>query len=273
MSLGAYNGNVGYNFSNYQARIIGGTGGTFGSGNSWYNTATVRSIGWHHARIIMGIPNSTNAAPVSVYIDDMFNPTVSSPTAGTNGFNLIELNHAFTGSVSNQFYYDDLTFRADNDPWIIEQPVSQAVNSNQPATFQTVAVGTAYQWQFNGTNIPTATGSSYSIASVQITNQGTYACLVSGANGVLSTVPATLSLIGPAQPGSFTSINYDSVQQTISLNMTGTPTTNYVLQSTANLQQGWIDIATLSGTNGVFQYTDLSAATNAQRFYRLRVAP
>ena len=62
MSLGAYNGNTGYNYSNYQARIIGGTG-NFGSGNSWYNTATLRSVGWHHARIVVGIPNASNHRP------------------------------------------------------------------------------------------------------------------------------------------------------------------------------------------------------------------
>jgi hypothetical protein len=273
MSLGAYNGNTGYNFSNYQARIIGGTGGTFGSGNSWYNTATVRSIGWHHARVIAGIPNFTNAAPISMYIDDMFNPTVTSPSAGTNGFNLIELNHAFSGTVANQFYYDDLTFRADNDPWIVEQPASLVVNSNQSATFQTVAVGTAYEWQFNGTNISGANGSSYTIGSAQGTNQGTYVCLVTGANGVLASAPATLSLIGPAQPGRFTSIYYQPIQNAIALGMTGTPYSNYVLQYTPDLQQGWNDLATLSATNGILRYTDPGAVTNAQRFYRLRNGP
>jgi DNA-binding beta-propeller fold protein YncE len=207
MSLGAYNGNTGYNYSNYQARIIGGSG-TFGSQNSWYNTATLRSVGWHHARIIVGIPNSSDYAPVSMYIDNMTNATVTSPTCTNFGFNLIELNHDMSSTAGAGWYYDSLTFRAANDPWIIEQPVSQAVNLGQPASFTTVAVGTAYQWQFNGNNINGATNSAYSIASVADANVGSYACIITGTNGALATSPATLTLTGPpsivAQPQSLT---------------------------------------------------------------------
>ena len=203
MSLGAYNGS-GFNVSFYQARIINGAG-NFGSGNSWYNTPTPRSVGWHHARIVFGIPNAANYAPVSMYIDNMTNATVTSPTSGTNtGFNLIEMNHA----NGNSGYYDDLTFRAANDPWIIEQPANQAVNLGQPASFTTVAVGTAYQWQFNGSNLNGATTSAYSIASVAATNAGSYACMISGTNGTITNIPAALTLTGPpsivAQPGSLT---------------------------------------------------------------------
>ena len=271
LSLGTFN-SAGYNYSNYQARVIGGSGGTFGSGNSWYNTSTVRSIGWHHARIIMGIPNFTNAAPVSMFIDDMLTPAVTSPTAGTNGFNLIEMNHQFS-KLGYLFYYDDLTFRADNDPWIIEQPVSQTVNAGQAVSFNTVAVGTAYQWQLNGTNIPGATTSSYNVAAAGSTNAGTYACLISGANGVLPTTPAILSLIAPAQPGHF-----DSQQLlgdgSIQLFMSGTPYTNYTLEFTPDLGAiSWNPLTNLSGTNGLFQFNDFSSTSNSQRFYRLRVAP
>jgi hypothetical protein len=267
MSLGAYNGNVGYNYSNYQARIIGGSGGTFGSGNSWYNTATLRSIGWHRARVIAGIPNATNSPPISMFIDDMINPTVTSPTAGTNGFNLIELNHQFS-KVGYGFYYDDMAFRAANDPWIIEQPVSLTVNEGQPASFNIVAVGTGYQWQRNGTNLSGATSSSYTVAAAGPTNTGTYACLVSGANGVLSSTPAVLALIRPAQPGHFDSLVMQP-DHSLKLFMSGTPDTNYLLEVSATLTN-WSPLTALSGTNGQFQYVDPSPATNAERFYRLR---
>jgi sugar lactone lactonase YvrE len=198
MSLGAFNAS-GFNVSCYQARILGGSG-SFGSGNSWYNTATLRSVGWHHARVVVGIPSpATLLAPVSMYVDNMTNATVTSPVDGTNnvvfpGFNVIEMNHA---SSTTSGYYDDLTFRAANDPWIIEQPVSQSVNAGQAALFNTVAVGTAYQWQFNGTTIAGATTSAYGIASAAATNAGNYACVISGTNGTITTSLAALTVISP----------------------------------------------------------------------------
>jgi hypothetical protein len=208
MSLGTYNGSTGYNYSNYQARIIGGSG-NFGSANSWYNTPTLRSVGWHHARIIVGIPNpSTLLAPIWMYVDNMTNATVTSlNSTNASGFNLIELNH-YSSAGGTGWYYDDLTFRAADDPWIIEQPVSQSAAPGQLALFTIVAVGTAYQWQFNGTNIGGATTSTYGIASVAATNFGSYACVITGTNGTLTSSQAVLTVTGPpaivAQPGSLT---------------------------------------------------------------------
>ena len=199
---GAYN-TTGYNVSYYQARIMGGAG-TFGSGTSWYNATTPRSVGWHHARIVVGIPNvSALMAPVAMYIDNMTNATVTG-TATNAAFNLIEMNHAngYSG------YYDNLTFRAANDPWIVEQPVSMSAAPGQPASFSTVAVGTGYQWQFNGNNIAGATTSAYSLASVAATNFGSYTCAITGTNGTLTSSQAVLTVTGPpaivGQPGSLT---------------------------------------------------------------------
>ena len=112
------------------------------------------------------------------------------------GYNLIELNHYSTAAGAG-WYYDDLTFRAANDPWIIEQPVGQTVNAGQPVSFTTVAVGTAYQWQFNGANISGATSSAYSIASVAATNAGSYACVISGTNGTVTSAVALLTVLVP----------------------------------------------------------------------------
>jgi sugar lactone lactonase YvrE len=206
MSLGAYNGNTGYNYLYYQARIIGGSG-TFGSGNSWYNTTALRSVGWHHARIVVGIPNAADYAPISMYVDNMLNATVAS--GGTNlGYNLIELNHDMASASGTGWYYDDFTFRAANDPWIIEQPGTQSASPGQPASFSTVAVGTGYQWQFNGASIAGATTSSYKITSVAATNFGSYACVITGTNGSITTTQAVLTVTGPpaivAQPASLT---------------------------------------------------------------------
>lgn len=195
VSLGMYNGNPGYDSTKYQARIIGGTGGTFGSLNSWYNTTTTRSVGWHHARIVVGIADITGNAPISMFIDDMTNATVSSPTVATVGFDLIELNHEMS-TTGFSGYYDDLTFRAANDPWIIEQPNSTTVVAGNSATLTTVAIGTGYQWKLNGNPVSGATTSAYTITSATGSDAGTYTCAVTGTNGTISTSAAVVTVTG-----------------------------------------------------------------------------
>ena len=188
MSLGAYNV-AGFTKTNYQARIVGATGFT----NGWFNTVALRSVGWHHARIVVGIPTGNNA-PVQMFIDNMSNATFSyTNSGGTNGFNLIELN-ANVYSASNGGYYDDISFQSANDPWIAQQPSSLTVSAGSSATFTTVAVGTAYQWQFNGANIAGATSSIYTLTNAQPANAGNYTCIVTGANGTVTTSAATLTV-------------------------------------------------------------------------------
>jgi sugar lactone lactonase YvrE len=268
MSLGTFN-SVGYSYSNYQARIVGATGGF--NGNGWFNTTTIRSIGWHHARMVVGIPSAGNFAPVWMYVDNMTNATFNYATTGvTVGFNLIELNHSMS-KVGYGGYYDDVTFRAANDPWIVEQPISQTVDPGLGVLFNTVAIGTAYQWQFNGTNIGGANGSSYALLSVSASDAGNYACLISGANGTIATSNALLTVNGPPLPGHFDGIvvlGNGSVQ----LTMSGSANTNYTLLAATNLP-AWSTLTLLPSSNGVFQYIDASANTTTQRFYRLKLGP
>ncbi|HZQ45385.1 MAG TPA: immunoglobulin domain-containing protein, partial [Verrucomicrobiae bacterium] len=190
MSLGAANV-PGYNVGVYQARIVGATGGI--NTNGWFNTTVARSVGWHHARIIVGIPTG-NSGPVTMFIDNMTNAVLSYASSGVNvGFNLIEINSAF-GGVNTGGYFDDVTFRAANDPWIAQQPASTTVTAGQNAKFTTVAVGTAYQWQFNSSNLSGGTTSAYTVTNAQSGNAGTYTCIITGTNGTVTTTPATLTV-------------------------------------------------------------------------------
>ena len=88
-------------------------------------------------------------------------------------------------------------------PTIQEQPQSQKVDVFSAATFSVTASGRPapnYQWYFDGAVINGATGSSYSLASVQTTNAGTYTVTVTNAMGSVTSTPATLT-INPSQPG------------------------------------------------------------------------
>jgi len=79
---------------------------------------------------------------------------------------------------------------------IYTQPLPQEVFSGDSVTFSVGAGGSGlfYQWTLNGTNIYGATGSSYTILNVNANNAGDYACIVSNADGTVTTQAATLTV-------------------------------------------------------------------------------
>jgi pectin methylesterase-like acyl-CoA thioesterase len=83
-------------------------------------------------------------------------------------------------------------------PNIITNPISQTVNYASPATFSVLATGIpnpTYQWQHAGTNLPSATSSSLTIASTTLNDGGTYAVIVTtpAGNATSSTVTLTVN--------------------------------------------------------------------------------
>ena len=66
-------------------------------------------------------------------------------------------------------------------PAITAQPTNLSVVEGANAGFSVTASGTSplsYQWQFNGAGVTGATGTSLTLASVQPTNGGSYAVVV-----------------------------------------------------------------------------------------------
>ncbi len=84
-------------------------------------------------------------------------------------------------------------------PSITLNPVGRSVPSGLPTTFNASASGIptpSYQWQLNGTNIPGATGLSYSIGAVGTNNLGFYHLVASNSVGVAVSADAQLTF-GP----------------------------------------------------------------------------
>ncbi|HEX8999648.1 MAG TPA: immunoglobulin domain-containing protein, partial [Blastocatellia bacterium] len=80
---------------------------------------------------------------------------------------------------------------------ITTQPVSQNKVTGQSATFSVVATGTGtltYQWRKGGVNIPGATASSYTIASVVPADAGNYDVVVTGTCGSVTSNLAVLNI-------------------------------------------------------------------------------
>jgi len=80
-------------------------------------------------------------------------------------------------------------------PLVQTQPADQYVAAGGSATFSVMASGSSavsYQWKFNGSAIPGATGSSYTIASVQSSNAGPYTVTVTDTDGSVTSNAANL---------------------------------------------------------------------------------
>ena len=88
-------------------------------------------------------------------------------------------------------------------PIITSQPQSQAVVQGKAASFAVTATGSApltYQWLFFGTNISSATNSSLTFASIQLTNAGNYTVMVSNNLGFTNSANAVLQVLPPDAP-------------------------------------------------------------------------
>jgi hypothetical protein len=85
-------------------------------------------------------------------------------------------------------------------PLITTQPVAQSVAIGANVTFAALATGSAplaYQWCFNTVPITGANNSFFTKTSVQLSDAGEYSVLVTNNAGLVSSIPATLTVIEP----------------------------------------------------------------------------
>ncbi|MFC1859063.1 immunoglobulin domain-containing protein [Thermodesulfobacteriota bacterium] len=89
------------------------------------------------------------------------------------------------------------TLIVNDPPEIATHPQSQTLNPGETATFNIVATGAGpltYQWSRGGVDIDGANASSYSITSVQESDEGDYACHVANNAGSDTSDPAALTV-------------------------------------------------------------------------------
>ena len=83
-------------------------------------------------------------------------------------------------------------------PAITNQPKNRTALLGEPVSFSVGVSGTAplsFQWRFNASPIPGATGSTYLIASPAFANAGRYSVLVTNAFGTMLSSNAVLSIV------------------------------------------------------------------------------
>ncbi|HWV98768.1 MAG TPA: immunoglobulin domain-containing protein [Candidatus Acidoferrum sp.] len=107
----------------------------------------------------------------------------STSADGINPFGLTNVTAIASGGGSNLVLNN-------GTPSLSAWPTNQAVYTGMPAAFNAAVVPgpvpVSLQWQFNGTNLPGANGSSLSLTNVQMMDAGTYSLLVTNVYGAVT---------------------------------------------------------------------------------------
>jgi hypothetical protein len=152
-------------------------------------------------------------------------------------------------------------------PLIVNQPVSQTIILGQPVSFSVDVTGLApftYQWQKNGTNLPSATSRILTLNPTAFSDLGSYRVLVTNPLGTETSAYATLTVVD--QP-ILSLLGYTNSVPTLLVKWY--PGSNCVLQASADLIT-WTPIR----TNLVpFTFADTNAPLFEKRFYRSRSEP
>ena len=128
-----------------------------------------------------------------------------------------------------------------------------------------------YQWRFNGTNLPGATGQSLPLLNVQRRHGGVYSVQVSNAFDVAVSSNATLTVLVPPIQILGTGTSF-SAPGHFTLNFTGDSNTVFAIETSTNLLD-WTQTGTVTNITGTVLYDDGTAGSSPYRFYRLRIVP
>jgi hypothetical protein len=159
-----------------------------------------------------------------------------------------------------------------NPPAITTQPLSQAVGAGATVTFSAVATGTgpmSYQWVFNGSPIPGATGSSYSRNNVQDADSGAYSLAVTNLAGAATSDPAMLLVNTPPTLAAIPSRTVHAGSLVVvTVTATDPEATPQTLNFSLDAAPGG---AVIDPGSGVFNWTPSAAFTDTTNTVTVRV--
>lgn len=154
-------------------------------------------------------------------------------------------------------------------PTITINPVSQTVCSGSPVTFIIGASGNptpTYQWRKNTTNIPGATGISYTIASTSPGDVGSYDCVATNSCGSATSTAATLTVNTAAaitsNPSSQAICSGSNVTFTVTASGSPTPTFQW-RKNGSNIGGATSSSYTINGVTGTDAASYDCVATNS----------
>lgn len=154
-------------------------------------------------------------------------------------------------------------------PMITTQPEPVNILRGSNVTFASFGVGNpnpSFLWTLNGTNLPGATNSTFTLTNVTTNNTGNYAMVATNYNGSATSQVVLLEVYASATP---LLTAYSVSNNQISFTVSGITNSTYLVQATSDLRlTNWVDLYTGLVT---YIYFDPSGITNTnypQRFYR-----
>ncbi len=180
------------------------------------------------------------------------------------------------GGASNNITTQNFTVTVINPnlPKITQPLTNMVVTAGQSTTLRVTATSKAplkYQWRFNGTNLPSATGASLTLKNVSASRAGSYSVAVYNSYGstnsaaklsVYPTLAAALAATKPALAPAQTSVT--QAKGSFSFVVSGTTGAQYVVQASSDLVH-WTAVQT---NTAPFTYVEANTASFPKRFYR-----
>ena len=204
-------------------------------------------------------------------------PIINNPAETGNLTLWVDLSNPTNGAISGMPYAALVTIVESNltfttPPNLIVQQTNETIIEGQNATISVVASGAqplTSQWRKNGANIAGATNATYTIASAQITDAGTYTVMVSNSAGVIITTGAALG-INP-----FHITNVARQTNSVLIAWTAPSGSTNVVQAAVSPVAAFSNISSNILINGSStNYVDCGATTNfPARFYRVGLVP
>ena len=133
-----------------------------------------------------------DGAPIAGATDSVF--AIASTLASDSGSYTVTITNSAGSTTSDPAV---LVVAAPQAPSITTPPASRTVNVGTETTFTVDVAGTApftYQWSRDGAPIGGATGASYTIASVQVADAGSYTVTVTNSLGSATSAAAILTV-------------------------------------------------------------------------------
>ncbi len=157
-----------------------------------------------------------------------------------------------------------------NPPVIISGPTNQTAVQNTPVNFTAVAEGDslAYQWRFDGNDVPNATSSTLELPRVTSANAGRYQVKVSNAVGAAFSDSATLDVVIPPAPPVLQPLTFGT-NSLAALTILVAPNQSYTIETSTDLHD-WVTLTNVFNDTGTIELTGLSAASPGRQFYRVR---